>query len=126
MEGRTFDRVMGLDRVAEVKTLRRKWHRLCKAGKALELMEDLGRSRLEELDQPAAVIMVDGHIGIYTGKTKSVKCSVRVRLDPQSSPSRTRSVDALCRKLNEYQARFPGCEPENQILATAIVQAGSV
>ena len=67
---RKLGRVLGLDRVAEVKTLRRKWHRLCKAGKALELMEELGRSRLGELDEPPEVIMVDGHIGVYTGKRK--------------------------------------------------------
>lgn len=31
-----------------------------------------------------------------------------VRLDPQSSPVRTRAVDAVCRQLNDYNARFPG------------------
>jgi len=67
---RKLGRVLGLDRVAEVKTLRRKWHRLCKAEKALELMEAVGRSRVEQLDQPPKVIMVDGHLGIYTGKKK--------------------------------------------------------
>lgn len=67
---RKLGRVLGLDRVAEVKTLRRKWHKLCKAEKALELMEAVGRSRVEQFDQPPEVIMVDGHLGIYTGKEK--------------------------------------------------------
>lgn len=67
---RKLGRVLGLDRVAEVKTLRRKWHRLCRADRALELMEALGRSRVDQLDQPPEVIMVDGHLGIYTGKKK--------------------------------------------------------
>ena len=31
-----------------------------------------------------------------------------VRLDPQSSPCRTRAIDAVCRQLNAYQACFPG------------------
>lgn len=34
--------------------------------------------------------------------------SLVVRLDPQSSPVRTRAVDAVCRQLNDYNARFPG------------------
>ncbi|MFA7175577.1 MAG: helix-turn-helix domain-containing protein [Kiritimatiellia bacterium] len=69
-EPQKLGRVLGLDRVAEVRTLRRKWHKLCRAGKALELMEAVGRSRVEQLDQPPDVIMVDGHLGIYTGKRK--------------------------------------------------------
>lgn len=69
-DSRKLGRVLGLDRVAEVRTLRRKWHKLCRAGKALELMEAVGRSRVEQLDQPPDVIMVDGHLGLYTGKRK--------------------------------------------------------
>ena len=68
---RKLGRVLGLDRVAEVRTLRRKWHKLCHStGKAFELMEEVGRSRIEELEQLPEVIMVDGHVAIYTGKQK--------------------------------------------------------
>jgi len=61
-------RIVGLDRMPEVKTLRRKLSRLaaCKRGK--RLMEELARRRIREDVQRVAFLYVDGHVREYHGK----------------------------------------------------------
>jgi transposase len=61
-------RIMGLDRMPEVKTLRRKLSRLAayKCGK--RLMAALARRRIREDVQRVAFLYVDGHVREYHGK----------------------------------------------------------
>ncbi len=49
----------------------------------------------------AAALKTSGSLRLELG-------ALIVRLDPQSAPVRTRAVDAVCRQLNDYKARFPG------------------
>jgi hypothetical protein len=63
--------LVGLDRFAEVKTLRRKLSELASKGKAVELMTELARQRTDRLDNDAlGVLYVDGHVREYYGKRK--------------------------------------------------------
>lgn len=61
-------RVMGLDRVPEVKTIRRKLSRLAAMGGGKELMEELARRRIEAEGERIAFLYVDGHVREYFGK----------------------------------------------------------
>jgi hypothetical protein len=67
-------RALGLDRVMEVKTLRRKLHRLAGLHRGTELMEQLGQARLEGRDAPADgaldILYLDGHVQCYHGGIK--------------------------------------------------------
>jgi len=67
-------RVLGLDRIMEVKTLRRKLHRLAGQNRGAELMEGLGRARLEGQPAPAEgeleILYLDGHVQCYHGGVK--------------------------------------------------------
>ena len=58
---------MGLDRVPEVKTLRRKLHTLSQLLQGACLLEELARARATGYCQPLRVIYVDGHVEVYTG-----------------------------------------------------------
>jgi len=60
-------RVLGLDRAPEVKTLRRKLHRLA-AGPSEQFLLELARARIEGRDDAAAWLYVDGHVRVYNGK----------------------------------------------------------
>jgi transposase len=63
--------LVGLDRFAEVKTLRRKLSELASKGKAVELMTELAKQRTDGLDDDAlGVLYVDGHVREYYGKRK--------------------------------------------------------
>lgn len=66
----TLGRLLGLDRSPCVKTIRRKIKHLSYRRKAMELMHLLGKERLNTLDQPLAVLYVDGHVISYYGKRK--------------------------------------------------------
>jgi len=49
------------------------------------------------------------HAAFQSGGKLEVRAGeLRVTLTPQSSPHRTRAVEALCRQLNELDATFPG------------------
>lgn len=61
---------MGLDRVAEVKTMRRKLHQLANRGGGIALMEELGRQRVQACKGDPGVVCVDGHVEVYSGKVK--------------------------------------------------------
>lgn len=67
-------RVLGLDRVMEVKTLRRKLHQLADLNRGTDLMEQLGRARLEGVGAPAdgalEIVYLDGHVQCYHGGMK--------------------------------------------------------
>jgi transposase len=66
-------RLLGLDRMAEVKTLRRKLTLLAQRGKGRELMNELARLRLGQDQERLAFLYVDGHIREYSGKAELAK-----------------------------------------------------
>jgi Transposase DDE domain len=66
-------RLLGLDRMAEVKTLRRKLTLLAQRRKGRELMNELARLRLSQDDDRLAFLYVDGHIREYSGKADLAK-----------------------------------------------------
>jgi hypothetical protein len=65
--------LLGLDRMAEVKTLRRKLTLLAERGKGRELMNELARLRLSQDDDRLAFLYVDGHVREYSGKAELAK-----------------------------------------------------
>jgi hypothetical protein len=65
--------LLGLDRMAEVKTLRRKLTLLAGRGKGRELMNELARLRLSQDEDRLAFLYVDGHIREYSGKAELAK-----------------------------------------------------
>ena len=65
--------LLGLDRMAEVKTLRRKLTLLAGQRKGRELMNELARLRLSQDDDRLAFLYVDGHIREYSGKAELAK-----------------------------------------------------
>ena len=60
-------RVLGLDRVPEVKTMRRKLHALSQPLQGAAFMEKLASERAAGYQQPLRVAYVDGHVEVYTG-----------------------------------------------------------
>jgi hypothetical protein len=65
--------LLGLDRMAEVKTLRRKLTLLAEQRKGRELMNELARLRLSQDGDRLAFLYVDGHIREYSGKAELAK-----------------------------------------------------
>ncbi len=67
-------RALGLDRIMEVKTLRRKLHRLADLNSGPQLMEELGCARLEGQTAPTGdqleILYLDGHVQCYYGGFK--------------------------------------------------------
>jgi transposase len=61
-------RIVGLDRMPEVKTVRRKFTRLAVWQRAKQLMEELARARINEDLQRIAFLYLDGHVREYHGK----------------------------------------------------------
>jgi hypothetical protein len=61
-------RVLGLLRVPEVRTLRRKLRSLAFMSKAHELVKWLGRRRAQEAPQALGFLYADGHVRAYYGK----------------------------------------------------------
>lgn len=73
--------LLGLDRMAEVKTLRRKLTVLAERGQGRVLMNELARLRLAQDEERLAFLYVDGHVREYSGqeplaKTKKAQRSV--------------------------------------------------
>jgi transposase len=60
-------RVLGLDRVPEVKTMRRKLHALSQPLQGASFLEGVARERAAGYQQPLRVAYVDGHVEVYTG-----------------------------------------------------------
>lgn len=73
--------LVGLDRMAEVKTLRRKLTLLAERRQGHELMNELARLRLAQDEDRLAFLYLDGHVREYSGqaalaKTKKAQRSV--------------------------------------------------
>lgn len=66
-------RLLGLDRLAEVKTLRRKLTVLAGRGHGQALLKELARLRMEQHEQRAAFLYVDGHVREYSGQARLAK-----------------------------------------------------
>jgi transposase len=66
-------RIVGLDRMPEVKTLRRKLARLAAMKRSKELGLEMARRRIAERGRTLGFLYVDGHIRAYHGKRKIPK-----------------------------------------------------
>jgi hypothetical protein len=66
-------RIIGLDRIAEVKTLRRKLARLAAMKKSRELGIEMARLRIAERGRTLGFLYVDGHVRAYHGKHSIAK-----------------------------------------------------
>jgi hypothetical protein len=60
--------VLGMPRVAEVKTIRRKLDEIALFGKAAQWHRELARRRAEENPAALATLYIDGHVRAYHGK----------------------------------------------------------
>lgn len=107
-------RVVGLDRMPEVKTLRRKLSQLAAKKGSYQLAQELARQRIQERGQVLGFLYVDGHVRAYHGKHTIPKAYVtRARLaapaatdywvnDERGDPLfvvTTEANTALCRML---------------------------
>ncbi len=63
-------RVLGLDRAAEVKTVRRKLQQLSQRNQGMPFLEALAQARVQGLSAPARVVYIDGHVSVYSGQSK--------------------------------------------------------
>jgi prepilin-type processing-associated H-X9-DG protein len=68
--------VVGLDRMPEVKTLRRKLARLAQMKKSQELGRELAQRRVRERGRVFGFLYVDGHVRAYHGKRRIAKTFV--------------------------------------------------
>jgi len=66
-------RLLGLDRLAEVKTLRRKLSILAERGQGHELLKELARLRLAQHADRVAFLYIDGHVREYSGQEMLAK-----------------------------------------------------
>lgn len=64
----SLGRLLGLDRVPEVKTLRRKMAALAERGRGKELMRALAEHHAQTHEDAVGVLYVDGHVKEYSGK----------------------------------------------------------
>jgi DNA-binding NarL/FixJ family response regulator len=69
-------RVLGLDRILEVKTLRRKLARLASMKRSRELGHEMARRRIAERGRLLGFLYVDGHVRAYHGKRTIPKAFV--------------------------------------------------
>ncbi len=65
--------IVGLDRMPEVKTLRRKLSRLAQMKRSHELGHELARRRVQERGRLFGFLYVDGHVRAYHGKHSIAK-----------------------------------------------------
>jgi hypothetical protein len=74
-------RILGLDRAPEVKTLRRKLHRLAAFGRAAEFGKAVAQRRVADRGAALGFLYIDGHVRVYHGKRTLPKTHVaRMRL----------------------------------------------
>jgi len=74
-------RLLGLDRVPEVRTLRRRTEELASLGRADELIDRLARHHLAATADISGIFYVDGHVRAYHGAREIQKAHVaRIRL----------------------------------------------
>lgn len=69
-------RIVGLDRIPEVKTLRRKLARLAAVKRSRELGLEMARLRIAERGRTLGFLYVDGHVRAYHGKRSIPKAYV--------------------------------------------------
>jgi hypothetical protein len=72
-------RIVGLDRVPEVKTLRRKLSQLAARRKSYELGREIAQQRIRERGRVIGFLYVDGHVRAYHGKRTLPKAYVTRR-----------------------------------------------
>jgi len=60
-------RVVGLDRLPEVKTLRRKFREVAGRGKAKDFVAAMASSWADQMQDALGVLLVDGHVRVYSG-----------------------------------------------------------
>jgi transposase len=72
-------RIVGLDRMLEVKTLRRKFARMASMKKSREFGIELARHRVAERGRMLGFLYVDGHVRAYHGKRMIPKAYVTRR-----------------------------------------------
>ena len=60
-------KVLGLDRIPEIKTIRRKLEVLSSQAKAEQWSRELSKEWMEKSDKLAGVLYVDGHVRVYHG-----------------------------------------------------------
>jgi len=74
-------RLLGLDRVPEVATLRRRMEELAVLGRADQLISSLARQHLMAHDDVSGIFYIDGHVRAYHGNREIPKAHVaRIRL----------------------------------------------
>src|SRR6266581_5389924 len=74
-------RIVGLDRMPEVKTLRRKLSQLAKRKGSYKLGQEIARRRIRERGRVVGFLYVDGHVRAYHGKHTIPKAYItRARL----------------------------------------------
>jgi transposase len=66
-------RIVGLDRMPEVKTLRRKLARLASLKGSLELGREMAKRRIRQRGRLLGFLYVDGHVRVYHGKRAIAK-----------------------------------------------------
>lgn len=69
-------RILGLDRVCEVKTLRRKFAQLAAKNQAVIFGQELAKTRIQKREGTLGFLYVDGHVRVYNGKRKLAKAYV--------------------------------------------------
>ena len=62
-----WGKLLGLDRIPEVRTLRAKMDLLCANGKAAQWSADLSKGWMHDTPEQAGVLYVDGHTRVYNG-----------------------------------------------------------
>lgn len=74
-------RILGLDRVMEVKTLRGKLAQLASSGRATEFGKIVAKRHIEARGEGLGFLYVDGHVRVYSGKQDLPKAHVtRLRI----------------------------------------------
>jgi transposase len=86
--------LLGLDRMAEVKTLRRKLTDLAERGQGRELMNELARLRVAQDKDCVAFLYLDGHVREYSGKEPLAKTKKAQRSVATSAATDTWLHDA--------------------------------
>jgi transposase len=69
-------RILGLDRICEVKTLRRKLDHLAAKNQAVIFGQELAKTRIKRREGSLGFLYVDGHVRVYNGKRKLAKAYV--------------------------------------------------
>lgn len=66
-------RILGLDRILEVKTMRRKLARLASLKKSLDLGREMAKHRIRKRGRLVGFLYLDGHVRVYHGKREVAK-----------------------------------------------------